>query len=390
MKTIGVFFGSRSTEHDISIITAQMTISGLKGLGYEVIPIYIDPVGQWRTDPIFGKLKSFVDQNGDLLKKGQKLYLDLEKSKGKLVFKNKGLAGKELAIDLAFPTFHGNFGEDGTIQGLFEMFSVPYVGCGVVASAIAMDKAFTKQICASENLPITKFVTFSSSDWERHNKTVMNRINEQLAYPVIIKPVHLGSSIGISKATSKEEMIEKIEVALFYDDKVLVEICIEDLMDVTCCVIGNNDPIASELQESVFKSELFSFDDKYLTGGGSQLGKSDSGLFIPARLNIELTDMIKTAAMKVYAALGCTGIARVDFLLNKKTRKFYVNEVNPLPGTLYHHLWAKSGIELPELLEKLIGYAEDNAILKNKIISTFKSSVLTNLKSAKLSKGSEN
>ena len=382
---IGVFFGSRNPEHDISIITAQLIINGLYGLGHEVVPIYINKSGQWMIGEVFGKLATFTDANSGTPNdiSYSKYYQDLEKSHGKLVFKQKKLAGKEVTIDLAFPALHGAYGEDGTIQGIFEMLDVPYVGCDVPSSAVSMNKSLTKQIFTANDISTTKFYTFSKKDWNENKKKMVDEISK-LKWPIFIKPVHLGSSIGIAKVNKESELEDKINVALYYDEEVLAEEAVENLMDVTCCVIGNEDLTASELQESIFSKGLFDFDQKYLDNGGAQLGKAQSSIVIPARIDNKLTLQIKNTAKDVYRALGCSGIARIDFLLDTKT--YFANEVNPLPGTLYHHLWEKSGVPLDTLLKKLIGFALDKAENKKKISSTFSSSVLTNLGSKKLSK----
>jgi len=391
-KNIGVFFGSGSTEHDISIITAQLIIAGLKGLNYQVTPVYITKAGKWMLGEELGNLKLFTDPSFAEATEGKpkyvQYYLDLEAPAGKMVFKKKGFARKSVVIDIAFPAFHGAYGEDGTIQGMFEMLGVPYVGCGVPASAIAMDKALTKILMKDAGVPTTKFIYFYKQDWEAGKSAVIQSIN-QLKFPVFVKPVHLGSSIGIGKvkAGDVKDLEQKIEVALHYDDKVLVEEGVENLMDVTCCVIGNNKLRASLLQESTFNSDLFNFEDKYISDGGSQTGKAVNNLIIPARLDESATSAIQNCAKKVYKALGCSGIARVDFLYNKQTKEFFANEVNPLPGTLYHHLWKASGLELDQLLEQLIKFAEEKSEQKSQFTFTFESSVLTNLGKGKLGGG---
>lgn len=386
MKTIGVFFGSRSVEHDISIITAQLIISGLKGLNYNVVPIYIGKGGSWLIDEKFGELKNFTQPKSSSDNSNyKKFYLDLENSRGKIVFKKKGVTGKSIAIDIAFPAFHGTYGEDGTFQGVFETVNIPYVGCDVASSAIAMDKVLTKQILQASNISTTKFVSFKKDEWEKNSNKFINQINQELKYPLFIKPAHLGSSIGISRVEAKKELQDKIEVGLFYDEKIIIEEGVNNLMDVTCCVIGNNDLVASKLQESVFNAELFDFEEKYLKSGGSQFGKSASGVIIPARIDKKLTTEIQDLSKEVYKAIGCQGIARVDFLLDTKSHQIYTNEINPLPGTLYHHLWEKSGLKLDKLLTTLVELAEESHANKNQVNSSFKSSVLTNLSSAKLS-----
>ncbi len=387
-KTIGVFFGSGSVEHDISIITANLIISGLKGLGYKVVPVYITKHGKWMLGEEFGDLKMFADNRSPALSsKGEgdkysEYYLDMQESVGKLVFKKKGFLGKSISIDLAFPAFHGTYGEDGTIQGMFEMLGVPYVGCGVPASAIAMDKALTKILMRDAGIPTTKFVYFYKHEWQINQQSVNQKISQALKFPLMVKPAHLGSSIGIGKAKDVKELEQKIEVALYYDNKVVVEEVVENLIDITCCLIGNTEPRASELQESLYSMDLFSFEDKYLKDGGAQTGKSQRSVVIPARVSEELTGKIKQTAKAVYKLLECSGIARVDFLVNRQTQEFFANEVNPLPGTLYHHLWQASGLEFPELLEELIKFANEQYEQTRQTSRYFESSVLSKLNSS--------
>jgi D-alanine-D-alanine ligase len=388
---IGVFFGSGSVEHDISIITANLIISGLKGLGHKVVPVYITKTGKWMLGEELGDLKFLTDNlsrlSGTLPKLGEgkygRYYLDMQEPVGKLVFKKKGLLGKAITIDLAFPAFHGTYGEDGTIQGMFEMLGVPYVGCNVPASAIAMDKALTKILMRDAGISTTKFVYFNKQEWQTHQPSVIQKITQSLKFPVMVKPAHLGSSIGIGKARDEKELVQKVEVAMYYDNKIVVEEMVENLMDVTCCLIGNDEPVASELQESLYSMDLFSFEDKYLKDGGAQTGKSQRSVVIPARLSETMTAEIKQTAQAVYKLLECSGIARVDFLINRQTQEFYANEVNPLPGTLYHHLWQASGVELPELLTKLIQLAQEKHQQTRQANRYFESSVLSNLNGSK-------
>jgi len=383
MKTIGVFFGSRSPEHDVSIITGQLIISGLKKCGYNVIPVYIDKKGKWYSDARLASMKFFTQNPTDLDKKLESFNIDFNKSTGKIV-KQSGFLKGNVVFDIAFPAFHGQNGEDGTFQGLCEILNVPYVGCDVTSSAITMDKVLTKMIYKANNIPTVDFVYFNLNEWRVNKKNVIQQI-KSLGWPVIIKPARLGSSIGISKAKDQKELEFAIEVALHYDEKVIVEKAVENLMDVTCCLIGNDSPTPSLLQESVFSSGFFSYEDKYLKGGGAQTGNATQSIIIPARLNSKVTKEIQDAAVKAYQVLGCSGIARVDFLYDKTTKKWYANEVNTLPGTLYHHLWKKSGIEFEDLLKKLIGFAEEKYQKKKQITYTFNSNILTQASSNKLS-----
>lgn len=383
MKTIGVFFGSRSPEHDISIITGQLIISGLKKLGFPVVPVYIDKQGRWFLDSEFGELKSFTGSKLNL-DNFEQYTLDLEQSKDKLVFNQKGFLGKTLIVDVAFPALHGSNGEDGTIQGLFEMFNVPYVGCGVASSAIAMDKVLTKQILKVNNIPTSEFKSFSKAEWDKGYDGILNDIEAALKFPVIVKPPLLGSSIGIAKATNRKDLVQAVETAFYYGNQVLVEDCVENLMDITCAVMGNDEPTASLLQESVVSSEVLSFSDKYLTDGGSQLGNAQKSMVIPARISAQLTEQIRASALAAFKALNCTGIARVDFLLNRQTSEYFVSEINTLPGTLYHHLWDKSGVQFSQLLTRLITLGEEAHAAKNRYATVFESELLKMAGSVKL------
>lgn len=383
MKTIGVFFGSRSPEHDVSILTGQLIISGLKKCGYNVIPVYIDKKGRWYSDARLSSIKFFTQNQTDLDKKLEAFNIDFNKSSGKIV-KQSGFLKSNAVFDIAFPAFHGQNGEDGTFQGLCEMLNVPYVGCDVTSSALTMDKVLTKMLYKANNIPTVDFVYFNLNEWRISKKHVLEKI-KLLNLPVIIKPARLGSSIGISKAKNQKELEFGIEVALHFDEKVIVEKAIENLMDVTCCVIGNDDPTPSLLQESVFESGFFSYEDKYLKGGGAQTGNATQSIIIPARLDKKIAKEIQDAAVAAYKILGCSGIARVDFLYDKKVKKWYANEVNTLPGTLYHHLWKKSGVPFEELLKKLIGFAEEKYQKKKQITYTFNSNILTQASSNKLS-----
>lgn len=383
-KNIGVFFGSRNPEHDVSIITGQLIISGLKKLDYAVYAVYLDKQGKWYLGEQFSHLGQFTDKNSSFKVRNTEWNLDLQESQGKLVFKKKGFRGETIVIDLAFPAFHGQNGEDGTFQGMCELLNVPYVGCDVASSAITMDKVITKLLYKASNIPTTTFLSYTKEEWKSDKKKTYIDIAKNLNFPVIVKPARLGSSIGISKAKNEKELEFALEVAFHYDEKVIVEVCVSDLMDVTCAVIGNEQPIPSLLQESVFGDDVFSYEDKYLEDGGAQLGNAQNSIVIPARLDETTTKQIQDIALQTYKLIGCSGIARVDFLYDKQTRKIYANEVNTLPGTLYHHLWKKSGIDFPELLTKLICYAEEKYEKKKEYTHTFTSDLLKKANAVKL------
>ena len=384
--TIGVFFGGKNPEHDISIITGNLILNGLTKAGFAVHAIYIGKDGGWHIGEALHDIKNFKKQSD--FSSLAKWNIDLEASRGKIVFRRKGMFGKAITIDVAFPAFHGQNGEDGTVQGLFEMLDVPYVGCGVAASAIAMDKVLTKQLYEQAGFPTTKFIYFYKSDWEEKKDDYVMKINTGLAWPLFVKPARLGSSIGIAKVRNGKELSFALDVAFHYDEKVLVEEGVPNVADLTCAVIGNDAPRASLVQESIFTEDFFSYEDKYISGGGAQLGNAKQSLVIPAELDEATTAAVQNLAKEVFLKFECSGIARVDFLHDKESKKLFVNEINPLPGTLYHHLWEKSGVPLPDLLKKLITCAIEKNKKKKGLTSTFASSILAHADwSKKLSKG---
>jgi D-alanine-D-alanine ligase len=383
MKTIGVFFGGKNPEHDVSVITGQLIISGLKKLGHPVVPVFIGTDGRWYAGERLGELKFFTAVQKDY--KGLKeLTLDLEESRGKMMLRTKGLGGRAMSIDIAFPAIHGQYGEDGTLQGLFEMLDVPYVGCGVAASALSMDKVLTKLVYQAAGIPTTRFIHFSRSEWKEQKSAILGRITKDLTWPLFVKPARLGSSIGISKARTASTLVNAIEVALHYDTKALVEESVENMMDVTCAVIGHSSLTPSLLQESSYETDFLSYDDKYLKEGGTQLGGAKKSVVIPASLDAATTKEIQEIALKVYRLFELSGIARVDFLYDTKARRWFANELNTMPGTLYHHLWKESGIELPELLTHLLASAEEKRSEAESVTHTFASKLMDLARSTKL------
>ncbi len=385
IKNIGVFFGGKSPEHEISIITGQLIISELKKYeSYRIIPIYLDKQERFFIDDSLGSL-AFFSQDGYEKKLNSLMSYDLslKESVNKLVFKSTSIFPKKIVIDLAFPAFHGNLGEDGSVQGLFNIFNIPYVGCDAPASAIAMDKILTKIFYQGLGIKTTKFLSYSLVDWNKNSEIILKEVETNLRWPVFVKPPHLGSSIGITKVKKIEDLSNAIEVALHYDTKVIIEESVENLMDITCAVIGHKEPVASLIQESSCE-EMFSYDDKYLDEGGAQLGRADSKIFIPARLDQKVSKEIRETSKKIFAALGCSGISRFDFLYNKETKEFFANEINPMPGTLYHHLWQKSGIEISDLINLLINSALEKQEEKDKTVFSFSTTVLSKLKNSKL------
>lgn len=388
-KTIGVFFGGQSPEHEISVITGQFIIAELKKMGKNVEAIYINRKGQWFCGDELSKLKFFKGDYKSKLENISEYTLDVRQSQTKLVLTQKTLFGKkEKSIDFIFPAFHGLCGEDGTIQGVAEFFRTPYAGCGIYASATAVDKAHTKKMLKALNIPTTDFCIFTKDEWEKSSEKVIEKIKEKLTFPVFAKPARSGSSIGISKIKTEKELEEALNLAFYYDTKVVVENGVENIVDLTCAVLSNGTDVqASLVQESLFDSDLFDYSVKYLEDGGAQTGNAESKLVIPASISTEQTEKIYKFSKQIFTAIDANGTARVDFLMNRKTEELFANEINTLPGTLYHHLWEKTGVDIHEVLEKMLTHGMQRWKDDQKINNDFSTDVLNAANSMKLQNG---
>ncbi|MEI6352343.1 MAG: D-alanine--D-alanine ligase family protein [Candidatus Nomurabacteria bacterium] len=376
-KNIAVIFGGKSAEHDVSIVTAHIPIidSLVISKKYNIIPIYINKEGIWYSSKEMIKLSFFQDKDYlNKLNKKDKVQIFIEDG---FFVKQNNLFSEKIKIDLVFPALHGTYGEDGSLTGLLRMANVPFVGCDIFASAVAMDKVLTKQILSSENIPVTKYEWFTKKDFEIKKEEILNSI-KNLNYPLFIKPVHLGSSIGITKAKNEKELINGIEVALFYDDKILVEEGVNNLIEVTLPMIGNNEILFGNIERPLSKEDFFDFNTKYINSNSkiSNNGVNTEYSEIPAKIDQFFKDKVLDYAKKTFNILGCSGIVRIDFLINEFTKEVFVNEVNTLPGSLYAHNFKKSGITNLELVDKLIDYAFERFESKNAIINNFDSKIL--------------
>lgn len=385
MKTIAVIFGSRSTEHDVSIITALASIIKPLELSkqFHVEPIYIAKDGSWYWDQ---KLKDIaLFQSGeieDFMRKAPKVHLLFDD--GLTLVKSSQFAGRKMykKIDVVFPATHGTHGEDGELMGICEMANVPYVGCGVAASAIAMDKVLAKQVTQSAHVPSTPWMWFYSCDLGNNHAAILKDI-EKLKYPLFVKPSHLGSSIGITRVVAKDQLMNALEVAAHYDDKVIVEEGVQNLIEVTLPIMGNEEPVPALLEQPMLKSEdFFDFETKYMQGGkkGGKKGGGKQGAQgysqIPADLPKDLYDKAVKLGLDVYKTVGCTGIARVDMLIDSKKKQVMFNEINPLPGSLYSHNWNQAGVSNIELVTRLVDYAEQRWQTNQKIATAFSTNYL--------------
>ena len=387
METVAVIFGSRSAEHDVSIVTAIASI--IKPLEltkkYRVEAVYIAKNGAWYWDDRLKDISLYSSGKiQDFLHKSQPASVQFDG--GMTLVKASGLAGRKTVrkVDIAFPATHGTYGEDGALMGLLDMANVPYVGCGLEASAVAMNKVLAKKVADASGIPVTNFLSYLKSAIERDVAAVAKEIEaREMKYPLFVKPAHLGSSIGITRAADRKELINGLEVAAHFDDEVLVEEAVHNLIEVTLPIMGIEDVHVETalLERPLTKPEdFFDFDTKYLRGGKKGGGKGTKGAQgyseIPAQLPEDLYRKAEATGMAVYRELGCSGIARVDMLIDSKTQEVYFNEVNPLPGGLYAHNWNKAGVSNVELVERLIGYAKQRHTARSALNTTFTTNYL--------------
>ncbi len=371
---LGIIFGSRSVEHEVSIITALQVIHAADKNKYNIVPIYIDKKGEWFTGDKLTKLENFKDLN--TITNGMKKVSilpspTLQYSVGSFFGMKKGVC-----LDVAFPLVHGTFGEDGTLQGLLEFADIPYTGAGVLASAIGMDKVFTKKILTAHQLPVTKYISFSRKEFFKNPDIILNKIKEKLCFPLYVKPSNLGSSVGINKVLSEDKIKYAIEVASEFDSSLLVEEGIEDVMEINCSVLGNTEnPKPSVCEQPISGDELLSYQDKYCSGQ-KNMGMKGTRRILPAEIPDTLTTKIQGMAARVFQAINCFGVARVDFLINKKDKSLFVNEINTLPGSLSFYLWEAGGMKFSQLIDELVELAIKRHKEKTETTYSYDSNIL--------------
>ena len=376
---IGVIFGSRSTEHDVSIITAISSIIKPINLTeeYEAVPIYIDKSGRWYCDPALADINLYTKDNiGNYLAKLKPVLLELN---GGFNLVKPGLQAKKLKIDVIFPATHGTHGEDGELMGMLDLINVPYVGSEMPASVLSMDKALAKIMADYSNIPTARFVFFYAKEFKNDQQAIMMQLKD-LRFPLFVKPVHLGSSIAISRVTDNKALVNAIELAAHYDEKIIVEEAVNNLVEVTLPIMGNNELKPALLEQPLLKDEVFfDFNTKYMSGGkkGENAKQGAQGYSkLPADLPKKLYEEAEEIALKVYRVLGLKGIARVDLLIDLKAKKVYFNEVNPLPGSLYAHNWHQAGISSVSLVSQLIQLAQERYEEKKKLNTIFETNYL--------------
>lgn len=359
-STVAVIFGGRSVEHDVSIVTGHQVMRAFDAERYEVVPVFIDRQGRWFTGEPLRDLNSFT---GDvsMLKDVFPVALSPAVQHHGLIINPtpSGLFAKSQIkrLDVIFPTIHGSHGEDGTLQGLFELADIPYVGCGVLASAIANDKSMTKTVLRQNGIQVVDSVNFTRSEWLADPDTVISRIDRALAYPIFVKPATLGSSIGIGRASDLKMLRAYIDVAANLDEYLLAESAVRDATEINCSVLGDTREMkASVLEQPVSFQEFLTYEEKYLRGGE---GMKSADRIIPAPLSPELTAKIQDITIRAFKAIKGRGIARIDFLLQQETETVYLNEINTMPGSVSFYLWTETGLTQRELVERLVQIARD-------------------------------
>ena len=374
---VGILFGGRSGEHEVSLLSAASVLNAIDKNRYEVVPIGISKQGRWLTaehaqNLLAGKppqpprnLRAGDPQatpGAAVLTRGEAVVVPpepVQRQSGLVPFQSdagplRRFSDRAIDVDVIFPVLHGTFGEDGTIQGLLELADIPYVGAGVLGSAAGMDKDIMKSLFRAAGIPIVRHVTILRSAWEKDSRKVAKLVEQKLKYPVFVKPANLGSSVGISKAHDRKELGPAMEEAAKFDRKIVVEQGVggkkNKAREIECSVLGNDEPLASIPGEIVPIKEFYDYGAKYLDEG--------SQLIIPAKLTKSQTKGVQELAVRAFKAVDCTGLARVDFLMDPKTGKIFLNEINTMPGftsiSMYPKLWAASGLEYPQLIDRLI------------------------------------
>jgi D-alanine-D-alanine ligase len=357
---VGVVFGGRSGEHEVSLASAKAIMENLDRNKYEVVPIGITKSGTWLlgTNPE-QLLAAGQDVSQKAAAEQHETTIAVTLTGDTTVRRLIPLQGNERlrdngALDVIFPVLHGTYGEDGTLQGLLDMANVPYVGCGVLGSALGMDKEKMKMVFQTAGLPIVDYLVYRRNQWERIPEEIMDAIEQRLGYPNFVKPVNLGSSVGISKAHNRAELLHAINLAAEYDRKIIIEKGI-NCRELECAVLGNDEPLASVVGEVIASNEFYDYNAKYID--------NKSQVIIPANIAPATASTVRSQAEQAFLALDLSGLARVDFFLEKGTSKVYINEVNTMPGftqiSMYSKLWQASGVSYPELLNRLIELAQE-------------------------------
>ncbi len=363
MKTnIGVFFGGRSTEHEISVISASQAMAAINRDKYDVTPIYITKQGRWYTGDALLDIKNYRNPK-ELVAKCTEVYMQPTYGDYNLYKTKRGMFGGNgvlTRLDVVIPVLHGSNGEDGIFEGVLESIGIPFAGCNVLASANGMDKITMKMILAADGIPVVDYVWFTDKQWFSQRETLIKKIEDKLGYPVIVKPANLGSSVGIGSAHSREELFERVADAERYSTRIIVEHMLADMQEINCSVLGDcNDYRMSVLEEPIKSADFLTYEEKYCGGGskGGAKGMQRSLKRIPADLPEDTTKRIQFLAGETFRILNCHGVSRVDVMIDRTDGQIYVNEINTIPGSLSFYLWEASGLSFGKLMDNLVELA---------------------------------
>ena len=364
MKTnVAVFFGGRSVEHEISVISALQAINAMDSEKYHIVPIYITKQGHWLTGEALFDINNYHDLKS-LESKATEVYmrpvygdynLYEARNSGGLFSKGPKVVSE---LHVALPVLHGTNGEDGIFEGVLETIGIPFAGCNTLSSANGMDKITMKMILKEEGIPVVDYVWFTDKQWISDRDAMVKRVEEKLGYPVIVKPANLGSSVGIGTAADRAELIAKVDEAEKFSRRIIVEHMVERLKEINCSVLGDADDHQSSVCEEPIKTgEFLSYTDKYMGGSKTGAGMQASDKRIPALIPEETSDRIRKMAADTFRVLSCHGVSRVDVMIDEADGNIYVNEINTIPGSLSFYLWEATGISFGQLMDRLVQLA---------------------------------
>lgn len=378
---VGVFFGGKSVEHEVSVISGLQAYNAFDRDKYDPIAIYITKDNELYTGEQIADISAYKNIP-ELLKKSTRVFLMCSQGKVELIqYPQKKLGSSVVAeMDVAFPVVHGANVEDGSLQGFLKHYNLPFVGCDVMASAVTMDKYVMKTVLKDNGVPVLDCVTANVKEYQASQQQVWEKAESRISYPMIIKPVNLGSSVGIKVAKDRQELEEALEYAFTFGPKVLIERAIMNLREINCAVLGDYEKAeASECEEPISSDEILSYEDKYVAGskGGSE-GMRTARRELPADLTAQQREEIRTMAVKTFQVLGCNGVSRIDFMIDKDTDKVYVNEINPIPGSLSFYLWEPLGKPYAQLLDDMIRLALKRDREEKSMLTSFDSNILKN------------
>ncbi len=362
MKTnIAVFFGCRSVEHEVSIISAVQAMRAINREKYNVTPVYVTKDGSMYTGDNLFEIENYRDLD-TLIKEAKRITFIKEKDAVLMHYLDQKKFKKipDVTVDLAFPVVHGTNCEDGTMAGYFEFLGLPYISCDIISAAVGMDKAVFKDVLKTAGLPVLDCIKFRAREYTLDRENITNKIKAEIGFPLIVKPVNLGSSVGITKVKNEAELDEAIRLGISFSDVILVEKAISSLREINCSVLGDSDECEASVPEEPFMNdEILSYEDKYMGGknSGASKGMASLGRKIPADLSEEKSNEIRDLSCKIFKAIGASGVVRIDYLLDCDTGNVYANEINTIPGSLAFYLWEATGLKYTDMIDRLVEIA---------------------------------